>query len=274
MPSSTQAHTTPLAFGRRSVIYQHGPQAVLKLYEKSFPRYEITEEFEKTKLIAEQTTISVAKPIEIVENDGQLGIVFEQVAGTAIMDLMMQNILRIPQYVRKLAAIHHVVHGSSVPLLSQEEMFLPVLEHTDRLDDTERNSTKQALARLRTSDPKLCHGDFHQGNVLLADDGTYFVLDWMDAFSGNPLLDLALTAVNAATSTTPLHIPKMFSILYEGISHIAHLDRWILHEYGFSEKQPEVRDSLLVAAAVHTARCKETNWEKQRKYFAKMLTSN
>jgi hypothetical protein len=252
------------------VIYQHGTQTVLKLYEKSFRQHEVVGEFEKTRLVAEHTTIPIAKPIEIITKNEQYGIVFERVTGSAVMDLMMQHMWRIPQYVRKLAAIHHVVHGSSVPLLSQEEMFLRFSTY-HRLDDTERNSTKQAL-HLRTSDPKPAMG-ISSRNVLLTENG-FFVLDWMDAFSGNPLLDLALTAVNAATSTTPSHIPKVFSFLYATVAKIVRLDRWVLHEYGVSEKQPEVHDSLLVAAAIHIARCKEKSWERQRKYFAKILTTN
>lgn len=271
MQSSTQAHTAPLAFGRRSVIYQHGPQTVLKLYEKCFPQHEVAGEFEKTRLIAKHTTIPIAKAIELFKSNGQLGITFEKVAGIAITDMMMQRIWQVPRYVRKLAEIHRQIHQNRVPLISQEEFLLPFLETSDRLSGEELLQVKAAFSRLHTNIPKLCHGDFHQGNVLLTKDG-FFVLDWMDAFSGNPLLDVALTAVNAATSSTPPHIPKVFSFLYETVSKIVRLDRWILYEYGVSEKQHQVRDALLVAAAIQVARCKEDSWEKQRKYLKRMLT--
>lgn len=244
---------------------------MLKLYEKNFPRDEIVEEFEKTKRIAEYTTLSIAKPIELVKQNEQQGIIFEQVSGIAIMDLMMKKIWRVPWYVRKLSEIHRLIHQENVPLISQEEFFLPILEKTDRLSEQELILVKQAFARLHTTTSQLCHGDFHQGNVLLAKDGSYAILDWMDAFAGNPLLDVALTAVNAATSTTPPHVPKVFSFLYETVAKTVRLDRWILREYGVSEKQPEIRDALIVAAAIHAARCKEKSWEKQKKYLIRLL---
>jgi aminoglycoside phosphotransferase (APT) family kinase protein len=269
--SSVQSSVSPLAFGRRSVIYRYAPGQVLKLYQKGFPSKEIQEEFVKTLAIATETTLPVPRPIKILEQNGQLGIVFEYVSGTSAMDLMMQKVWLVPKIVETLVSIHKRIHHETVSLISQEECFLPMIEQSDRLTKNEFDKVKRAFANLRTDCPKLCHGDFHQGNVLFAEDGTYTVLDWMDAFSGNPLLDLALTAVNAVTSTTPPHIPKIFSLLYEGMARMIHLDRWVVREYGVSEKDPQMRDALFIAAAIHIVRCKEKSWEKQKKYLSSML---
>jgi len=262
--------STPIAYGRRSVLYVIGHDSILKLYEAAFPEKEIQAEFEKTRLIAEHTSLPIARPSEVVRHENRHGIFFERVSGVSAMDLMMKKVWQVPLIVKKLAAIHRRIHEEKVPLISQEEFLLPFLMSSDRLSDEELRQVSQAFSRLHTNAPKLCHGDFHQGNVLLTKD-SFFVLDWMDAFSGNPLLDVALTAVNAATSSTPPHVPKIFSILYESMSRTVRLDRWILHEYGVSEKEPAVRDALLVAAAIHVVRCKEKSWGKQKLYLMKLL---
>jgi len=265
-----RSNLLPLAYGRRSVLYEYDKDTILKLYEPSFPEEEIRTEFEKTKLVAEHTTLPIANPIELVHHEDQLGIVFERVQGESAMNLMMKKLLQVPNIARRLSAIHHKIHQESAPLISQEEFLLPILESSDRLSREELRVVKESFSRLRTETPKLCHGDYHQGNVLFTNN-SFFVLDWVDAFSGNPLLDVALTAVNAATSSTPPHIPRIFSMLYESISRLVHLDRWILHEYGVSELEPQVHDALLVASALHMVRCKEKSWEKQRKYLESLL---
>ena len=51
---------------------------------------------------------------------------------------------------------------------------------------------KQDLLTLCETMPDgdaLCHGDFHGGNVLFH-DGRYWVIDWIDAAKGDPLLDV------------------------------------------------------------------------------------
>jgi aminoglycoside phosphotransferase (APT) family kinase protein len=49
------------------------------------------------------------------------------------------------------------------------------------------------LATLSDGD-KVCHGDFHPGNVLITEKGAV-VIDWMTARSGNPWADVARTSM-------------------------------------------------------------------------------
>lgn len=40
---------------------------------------------------------------------------------------------------------------------------------------------------------KLCHGDFQPNNIIVKDDGTMYVLDWVHATQGNASADAART---------------------------------------------------------------------------------
>ena len=40
---------------------------------------------------------------------------------------------------------------------------------------------------------KLCHGDYNPSNVIVAEDGTFKVIDWAHASQGNASADAAMT---------------------------------------------------------------------------------
>jgi thiamine kinase-like enzyme len=58
------------------------------------------------------------------------------------------------------------------------------IRNAPHLGDTLREKALSYLAAL-PDDKKICHGDFHPGNVLITDKGA-IVIDWMTASSGNP----------------------------------------------------------------------------------------
>ena len=39
----------------------------------------------------------------------------------------------------------------------------------------------------------LCHGDFNPSNIIIADDGKAYIIDWSHATQGNPCADAART---------------------------------------------------------------------------------
>ena len=40
---------------------------------------------------------------------------------------------------------------------------------------------------------KICHGDFNPSNIIIAEDGTAYILDWAHATQGNASADVART---------------------------------------------------------------------------------
>ena len=40
---------------------------------------------------------------------------------------------------------------------------------------------------------KVCHGDFNPSNIIIAEDGTPYILDWSHATQGNASADVART---------------------------------------------------------------------------------
>jgi aminoglycoside phosphotransferase (APT) family kinase protein len=83
----------------------------------------------------------------------------------------------------------------------------PQREHLSRrialspLNHRLRAPVLAALSKLPGGDA-LCHGDFHPGNVLLADSGPS-IIDWFDAVSGDPAADIARTLLLLQYSRAP-----------------------------------------------------------------------
>ncbi len=61
------------------------------------------------------------------------------------------------------------------------------------IDEQERQIIVDRLSRLPVGN-RICHGDFHPGNVLVAPTGS-IVIDWYDAVCGCHVADVAQTCL-------------------------------------------------------------------------------
>ena len=102
---------------------------------------------------------------------------------------------KVQAYARILARLHAQMHervfDADVPSLRQR------LQHKINSASALPISLKDALLKALGVLPKgdrVCHGDFHPDNVLLAGDEAT-VIDWIDSSRGNPLADVARTSV-------------------------------------------------------------------------------
>ena len=112
---------------------------------------------------------------------------------------MMARLEREPAYLeeaaRQLARLHLALHECTAPdsLPAQREVLARRIGEAPLLSGTEREAALQALARQPAGD-RLCHGDFHPGNLMLTADGPV-IIDWIDASRGCPAADLARSSL-------------------------------------------------------------------------------
>lgn len=72
---------------------------------------------------------------------------------------------------------------------------------------------------------RICHGDFHPGNILLAPDRTV-VIDLIDASRGNPLADVARTTIIILGSVASRQIPNRIVKIFVRLFHAVYLHRY------------------------------------------------
>ena len=100
-----------------------------------------------------------------------------------------------------LARIHAAPIVPALPVKSAAEL-IDDLERQHRLEDWPRPVFELAFRWLRerlppSMPPRLVHGDFRNGNLLIGADGVRAVLDWELAHAGDPMEDLGWICVNS-----------------------------------------------------------------------------
>src|SRR3989339_210823 len=246
---------TPISFGRRAEIYKLDDHKVLKLYDFDFPQQKVVGEFNKTLAIYNARLLNIPKPIEVFERDGRAGIIFEKVSNTALIDLFQKKPWLYLFYQKKITDIHKQIHKIQIKdLPTQVSEFESTIANSDKLLKEDKNDLLRILKRKHR--PVLCHGDFHHGNLILRGN-EYYVIDWMDAFVGDFRLDVALTAVNAAVSDAPKHVPAFYRYTYELLKRLFGLDKHYIELYGLKEQG--MKDLIFLAAGIHLVRHSQKN---------------
>ena len=97
----------------------------------------------------------------------------------------------------RLAAAWHAVDPAVVPTLPRRSSLdsVSLLIEELELDATEAGRAERALARARTLDPVLVHGDLHEGQLLVDPDPPHAltaILDWQTARVDHPFVEFDL----------------------------------------------------------------------------------
>jgi uncharacterized protein (TIGR02172 family) len=179
----------PIAIGFTAKIHAWKDGQVLKLFNQGISRSTVEYEANITRLVHD-TGFPVPAVGEIVEIDGCFGLEYERVEGVTMLQALMKRPCKFPTFAQQLADIQAEMHTRSIPgLPSQRERLERKIKRTELLPEDVRQAALNALARL-PDDNKLCHGDFHPGNIVLTPH-TPVVIDWIDASRGSPIMDVA-----------------------------------------------------------------------------------
>jgi aminoglycoside phosphotransferase (APT) family kinase protein len=130
------------------------------------------------------------------------GIVYERVDGPSMLRLSNTKPWRLMRLARQLAELHTQIHmqdGSGFPSLRSS--LNAVIQQVENLAPNLKTAVLGLLEKLPDG-AALCHFDFHPGQVLLTAKGP-IVIDWMTACQGNPLADVARTALIFKVAQVP-----------------------------------------------------------------------
>jgi len=167
-------------------------------------------------------------------------------------------------YARRSAALHAEMHGSKVQadIPHQRSKLAWKIRRAVGLPEVLKLKTLSAVLAMPGGD-RLCHGDFHPGNILVTAQGEC-VIDWIDAAIGNPLADLARTTIilqGGADCQEANPLVKAFSRIFHRVYISSYFNlqpggegeyqRWlpIVAAARLSEGIPELQDWLVRQAA-------------------------
>lgn len=253
----------PIAYGRTAEIYAWDHEQVLKLFYDWFG----LDGIEYERRIA-QAVYASGLPVPAAGNilriNDRNGLVYQRVNGIQMGAVLKKKPWKGNYYARRMADLHVNMHtrNIAVDIPGQRQRLADKIQHATALPPQLRSKALAALESMPDGD-RLCHGDFHPGNILVTPQGE-IIIDWIDATRGNPLADLARSTIllhGAAESSQVGNIlEKAFvkTIHAEYILHYFRLrpggeqeyQRWlpIVAAARLSENIPELEQWLIVQA--------------------------
>lgn len=179
-----------LAVRSTKTIFKSDNQ-VVKLFDEHFSKSDVLNEALNQARV-EETGLNIPKLLEVTKIEGKWAIILEYIEGETLEQLMKKHPDKKDEYLELFVNLQIEVQSKKAPLLNKlaDKMNRKISEVD--LDATTRYDLHTRLNSMPKHN-KVCHGDFNPSNVIIAKDGTPFILDWSHATQGNASADAART---------------------------------------------------------------------------------
>ena len=171
-------------------VYRDGDRC-LKVFNEDFSKADVLNEALNQARI-EETGLNIPKILEVTVIDGKWTIVSEFIKGKTLARLMEENPEKKDEYLSLFVDLQLQMHSKTCKGLTKlKDKMNRKISETD-LSATGRYDLHTRLESMPKHN-KVCHGDFNPTNIIIADDGTPYILDWSHATQGNASADAART---------------------------------------------------------------------------------
>lgn len=181
-----------IAVRTKKTVYRDGDRCI-KVFNTPYSKTAIFDEAHN-HVMAEEAGIRVPKVLEVTSMDGKWTIVTEYIHGKTLERLMAEHPENKNEYYRILAELQKDIHRRECPYLYRLKDELNKKISVSELDATTRFDLHDRLENMAKG-MAVCHGDFCPSNVILSENGVYYIIDWTLASYGNPLADVAQTYI-------------------------------------------------------------------------------
>jgi len=179
-----------IAVRNNKTIYRDGDKCV-KVFDENYSKADVLNEALNQARI-EETGLNIPKVLEVTMVDGKWAIVTEYIKGKTLAQLMQETPAKKYEYIELLVELQLNVQSKTCPLLNKLKDKMVRKISMSELDATTRYDLHTRLEGMPKHN-KVCHGDFNPSNVIIAEDGTPYILDWAHATQGNASADAART---------------------------------------------------------------------------------
>lgn len=171
-------------------IYRDGSNSI-KVFDENYSKADILNEALNQARV-EETGLSMPKVREVTMIDGKWAIISDFIEGTTIAELMEKHPEKTDEYLELFVDVQMSIHTKKCPLLTKLKDKMNRKISSTSLDATTRYELHTRLESMPKHN-KLCHGDLDPSNVIIAGDGTPYIIDWAHATQGNAAADAART---------------------------------------------------------------------------------
>ena len=182
----------PIAERKTKTVYKDGNKKI-KLFVEDYSKANILNEAINQARVEDGTNLNIPKLLEVTKIENRWAFVTEYVEGNTLEELMEKHPEKADEYLEKFVDIQLEIFAQNVPLLNQiKDKFKRKISQAKNIYETTRYELLQRLEGMRYH-TKLCHGDFNLSNVIISNDGKYYVIDWSHVTQGNASADVART---------------------------------------------------------------------------------
>ncbi len=179
-----------IAVRNSKTIYRDGDKCI-KVFNEGFSKSDVLNEALNQSRI-EETGLNIPKILEVTMVDGKWAIVSEFIKGKTLAQLMEEEPEKKDEYLNFFVDLQLQVHSKTCPLLNKLKDKMNRKISISEIDATTRYDLHTRLEGMPKHN-KVCHGDFNPSNIIIAEDGTPYILDWSHATQGNASADAART---------------------------------------------------------------------------------
>ena len=149
----------------------------------------------------------------LVQIDGRPGLMMDRIEGDSLLAQLQRRPYQVLRAARVLAEVHVKLHARTAPreLPDLKDLLVSRLALATALPREHHDLALRLLAALPDGD-RLCHSDFHLGNLLGSWDAPV-VIDWGWAVRGDPISDVARSDLLQRIGALPPHVPAAFRAL-------------------------------------------------------------
>jgi aminoglycoside phosphotransferase (APT) family kinase protein len=186
------AGLTKIAEGREAEMFAWEDGTILRLLRSPDGAWQ--NELQKTALeVARSSGVRVPAVLGTATVEGRPGLIMERIEGVDYLTLIGRQPWQVFRAARISGELHAKLHAAQGPsdLEALKERLRRQIESLSELPPPLADFALEALDACPDGD-RLCHGDFHPGNILHSKVGPVLI-DWTNATRGSPEADVART---------------------------------------------------------------------------------
>ena len=179
-----------IAVRTAKTVYRDGDLCI-KVFNEDFSKADVLNEALNQARI-EETGLNIPKIHEVTKIDGKWAIVSDFIEGKTLQQMMDDDPDKKDEYMNLFVDLQLTVLSKTCPLLNKLKDKMNQKISMAELDATTRYDLHTRLNGMPKHN-KVCHGDFNPSNIIIAKDGTPYIIDWSHATQGNGAADAART---------------------------------------------------------------------------------
>lgn len=174
-------------------VEMYDADTLAKMYRDDIPDADVRREIMCTAFVQDKG-LAVPEYRGFITYKEKRSILLEYIRGKSAMEILVSGAEDPERLGEDFADIHYKVHQCQANGLEhgKERLAMQLKMSEPQLGADLMQRCLKLLEKLPEMD-RLCHNDFHPGNMIYNNEKGMVVIDWSDATASNPLSDVAHT---------------------------------------------------------------------------------